>query len=93
MLESLGQTHQHLAMPPQEDIIDFNPLIRNQIQIISKAQAIALVELNEKTTAMLQTHTNILLDLDSLSESFWDDDGWEDEPIAKPDPVIGDYKY
>jgi hypothetical protein len=70
---------------------DLSLLIENQIKLITKAQNLALVDLTEKNSEMVETHLNLLFELYGISEVFWDeDDDDEDEPIDKPDPVPED---
>jgi hypothetical protein len=70
---------------------DLSLLIENQIKLIAKAQNLALVDLTEKNSEMVETHLNLLFELYGISEVFWDDeDDGEDEPVDKPDPVPED---
>jgi hypothetical protein len=72
---------------------DLSLLIENQIKLITKAQNLALVDLTEKNSEMVETHLNLLFELYGISEVFWDeDDDDEDEPVDKPDPVPEDSK-
>jgi hypothetical protein len=72
---------------------DLSLLIENQIKLIAKAQNLALVDLTEKNSEMVETHLNLLFELYGISEVFWDeDDNDEDEPVDKPDPVPEDSK-
>lgn len=69
---------------------DLTNLIANQIKLVEKAQTLAILELNEKTSVVVETHLELLLEVLDRSEIFWDDDDGEDEPVAKPDPVPED---
>lgn len=74
---------------------DFTPIIENQIKLIAKAQSLALVDLTEKNSEMVETHLNLLFELYSISEIFYeDDDDGDDEPVDKPSPLPEDsFKY
>jgi hypothetical protein len=72
---------------------DLNPIIENQIKLIAKAQNLALIELNEKTSGMVETHLNLLFELYNIAEIFWDeDDGEDDAPVDAPTPAPEDSK-
>jgi hypothetical protein len=71
---------------------DLNPIIENQIKLIAKAQNLALIELNEKTSEMVETHLNLLFELYDIAEIFWDDDGEDDAPVDAPTPTPEDSK-
>lgn len=72
---------------------DFTPIIENQIKLIAKAQSLALVDLTEKNSEMVETHLNLLFELYSISEIFYeDDDGEDDEPVKEPSPTPEDSK-
>ena len=75
--------------------IDFAPIIENQVRIVAKIQGMALIDLNEKTSEMLETHANLLFDLlDNTMISYEDeDDEGDDETSKKPTPVIDDARY
>ena len=73
---------------------DFTPIIENQIKLISKAQNLALVDLTEKNSEMVETHLNLLFELYSISEIFYEDDDDEDDaPVDAPTPTPEDAKY
>lgn len=72
---------------------DFTPIIENQIKIVAKIQSIVLLDLSEKNSEMLEAHSNLLFDfLDMVIIEYEDDDGEDDEPVVKPDPVPEDSK-
>lgn len=65
---------------------DLSPLIENQIKIVAKIQNMALVDLTEKTSEMLELHLGLLFELLENTEIFWDDDDGDDEPVKEPSP-------
>ena len=70
---------------------DFTPIIENQIKLIAKAQNLALVGLTEKNSEMVETHLNLLFELYSISEIFYEDDDVEDDvPVDAPTPTPED---
>jgi hypothetical protein len=70
---------------------DFTPIIENQIKLIAKAQNLALVDLTEKNSEMVETHLNLMFELYSISEIFYeDDDGEDDAPVDAPTPTPED---
>ena len=70
---------------------DFTPIIENQIKLIAKAQNLALVDLTEKNSEMVETHLNLLFELYSISEIFYEDDDDEDDaPVDAPTPTPED---
>jgi hypothetical protein len=72
---------------------DLSPLIANQAKLVAKAQNLALVDLTEKNSEMVDTHMNLLFTLYEFTEwGYEDDDDDEDEPVDKPDPVPEDSK-
>ena len=73
---------------------DFQPLIENQVKIVAKIQNMALIDLSEKNSEMLENHLNLLFNLCDLCIAYDDDDDdGEDEPSKKPTPTIDDAKY
>lgn len=67
---------------------DLSPLIANQAKLVAKAQNLALVDLTEKNSEMVDTHMNLLFTLYEFTGWGYDeDDDEEDEPVVKPDPV------
>lgn len=69
---------------------DFQPLIENQVKIVAKIQNMALVDLSEKNSEMLENHLNLLFNLCDLCIAYDDDDDDEDEPSKKPTPLPED---
>lgn len=74
---------------------DLSPLIENQAKIVAKIQNMALIDLTEKTSKMLELHLGLLFELLENTIEIWDeeDDG-DDEPVDKPSPLPEDsFKY
>ncbi|QIW88521.1 hypothetical protein [Pseudanabaena phage PA-SR01] len=72
---------------------DFSQLIENQSKIVAKIQNMALVDLTEKTSEMLELHLGLLFELLENTEIFWDDDDGEDDaPADAPTPTPEDSK-
>ena len=72
---------------------DFTTLIENQKKIAEKAQGLALVDLSEKNSELVETHLSLMFQILEISEIFWDeDDDDEDEPDDKPSPLPEDSK-
>lgn len=69
---------------------DLTNLIANQIKLVEKAQTLAILELNEKTSAVVETHLELLLEALDRSEVFWDEDDGDDEPVKEPSPLPED---
>ncbi len=74
---------------------DLSPLIENQVKLVAKIQNMALIDLTEKTSEMLDLHLGLLFELLDNTEIFWDDeDGDEDSEVDKtPTPLPQDAKY
>jgi hypothetical protein len=70
---------------------DLSPLIENQAKIVAKIQNMALIDLTEKTSEMLELHLGLLFELLENTIEIWDegDDG-DDEPVGKPSPLPED---
>jgi Asp-tRNA(Asn)/Glu-tRNA(Gln) amidotransferase C subunit len=70
---------------------DLSPLIENQAKIVAKIQNMALIDLTEKTSEMLELHLGLLFELLENTIEIWDegDDG-DDEPVDKPSPLPED---
>jgi hypothetical protein len=75
--------------------IDFTTLTANQIKIVAKIQNMALIDLTEKTSEMLELHLGLLFELLENTIEIWDDgeDGEDDEAGKKPTPLPEDAKY
>lgn len=72
---------------------DLSPLIANQAKLVAKAQNLALVDLTEKNSEMVDTHMNLLFTLYEFTEWGYDeDDDDEDEPVVAPTPLPEDSK-
>jgi len=70
---------------------DFSQLIENQSKIVAKIQNMALVDLTEKTSEMLELHLGLLFELlESTIEVWDDDDGEDDAPADAPPPTPED---
>jgi Asp-tRNA(Asn)/Glu-tRNA(Gln) amidotransferase C subunit len=71
--------------------LDFTTLTANQIKIVAKIQNMALIDLTEKTSEMLELHLGLLFELLENTIEIWDegDDG-DDEPVDKPSPLPED---
>ncbi|MCA2594035.1 MAG: hypothetical protein IM526_02590 [Microcystis sp. M38BS1] len=66
---------------------DLSPLIANQAKLVEKAQNLALVDLTEKNSEMVDTHMNLLFTLYEFTEWGYDeDDDGDDKPVDKPSP-------
>lgn len=73
---------------------DLTNLIANQIKLVEKAQTLAILELNEKTSVVVETHLELLLEVLDRSEIFWDGDDEDDNEVdKKPTPLPEDAKY
>jgi hypothetical protein len=74
---------------------DLSPLIENQAKIVAKIQNMALIDLTEKTSEMLELHLGLLFELLNNTEFFWDeDDGNDDSEVDKtPTPLPQDANY
>jgi hypothetical protein len=72
--------------------LDFSKLTENQIKIAEKAQGLALVDLSEKNSELVETHLGLLFQILEISIVYEEDDDDEDEPVDKPDPVPEDSK-
>lgn len=70
---------------------DLSPLIENQAKIVAKIQNMALIDLTEKTSEMLELHLGLLFELLENTIEIWDegDDG-DDESIKEPSPLPED---
>jgi hypothetical protein len=67
---------------------DLNPLIENQAKIVAKIQNMALVDLTEKTSEMLEIHIGLLFELlENTIIDYEDDDGEDDAPVNAPTPT------
>ena len=70
---------------------DLSPLIENQTKIVAKIQNMALVDLTEKTSEMLELHLGLLFELLENTIEIWDeDDGEDDAPVDAPTPTPED---
>lgn len=73
---------------------DLTNLIANQIKLVEKAQTLAILELNEKTSVVVETHLELLLEVLDRSEIFWDGNDEDDSEVdKKPAPLPEDAKY
>ena len=72
---------------------DLSPLIANQAKLVAKAQNLALVDLTEKNSEMVDTHMNLLFTLYEFTEwGYEEGDDGEDEPVDAPTPLPEDSK-
>jgi hypothetical protein len=73
--------------------LDFTTLTANQIKIVAKIQNMALIDLTEKTSEMLELHLGLLFELLENTIEIWDeDDGEDDAPVDAPTPAPEDFK-
>jgi hypothetical protein len=74
---------------------DLSPLIENQVKLVAKIQNMALIDLTEKTSEMLDLHFGLLFELLDNTIEIWDEgDDDEDSEVDKtPTPLPQDAKY